>query len=88
MSTAKKMRAPKTEPAIAPTFDRGVAGTVEEALGEELEVEVDPEEGTMVEDGDWSFMQDESPDKFTVVRTLPPGRPSASIMKNMIWVLL
>jgi len=52
MSTARKMRAPKTDPAIAPTFDRGVAGTVEDALGEVPEVEVFPEEGAMVEDGD------------------------------------
>jgi hypothetical protein len=71
MSTARKMRAPRTEPAMAPTFDLGVAGTAEEALGEELEVEVevevDPEAG-VVEDGDWSVMQDESPDKATLVR--------------------
>jgi len=88
MSTARKMRAPKTDPAIAPTFDPGVAGAVEDALGEELEVEVVPEEGAIVEEGDLSLMQEESPDKPTVLRTLPPGRPWASTKTNMICVPL
>jgi hypothetical protein len=90
MSTARKTRAPKTEPAIAPVLDvDGVAGT---ALGEELELElgleVDPEEGAMVEDGDWEFMQDASPDKPTVESMLPPVWPKASTIKNTISVPL
>lgn len=71
MSTARKMRAPRTEPAIAPMFDRGVAGTVEEdVVGAELAVEV--EEGVMVEEGADPSIQDASPDSPTVLRILPP----------------
>jgi hypothetical protein len=53
-------------------FDRGVAGTVEEedVVGAELEVEV--EEGVMVEEGADPSIQDASPDSPTVLRILPP----------------
>lgn len=81
MSTARKMRAPRTEPAIAPMDDVGVDEALEDALGEEVEVEV--ADASMVEDGDVSFMQDESPDKATVLRKLPPWRKFASIYETL-----
>jgi hypothetical protein len=69
MSTARKMSAPRTEPAIAPVDELGVAGMVDEELGEDG---VEVEDGSIVEDGDSLFMQDESLDGFTVISALPP----------------
>jgi hypothetical protein len=90
MSIARKISAPRTEPAIAPIDE--VAEAVE-AEGEEREtavelVEVEDAVGSMVDEGDWLVMQDESPDRATVLRKLPPCLNFASIIMNMIWVPL
>jgi len=85
MSTARKMRAPRTEPAIAPVGVVAVLDVVD-ALGE-LEEVADAERST-VEDGDWLFIQEESPERATVLRKLPPWRKLASTIENIIWVPL
>jgi len=89
MRTARKMRAPRTEPAIAPVDDEGGAegrleGTVDDdALGAAVEVGAAADEA-VVEDGESPVTQDVSLDKPTEKRSDPPWFPLAS---NMIKIM-
>lgn len=74
MRTARKTNAPRTDPAIAPVFDWGAAVVDGEGDVEEVGLW----EGAVVDEGDWAFIHDESPDNATVLRKLPPERNWAS----------
>jgi len=93
MRTARKMRAPRTEPAIAPVDDEcGVEGRLEgtiddDALGAAVEVGV-AEDEAVVEDGESAVTQDVSLVKPTVKSSDPPWFPLASNMKKMMSVPL
>jgi len=102
MRTARKMRAPRTEPAIAPVDDEcGVEGRLEGtvdddalgaletlgALGAAVEVGA-AEDEAVVEDGEPAVTQDVSPDTPTEKSSDPPWFPLASNMKKMMSVPL